>query len=86
MINKYRYKVNITEVDHDSRPVIWPIDYPVWVSGETSTDFIFIGYFESEIKLKDAYPESFDIEILEENAEVKFIERLPCPDWYKNKK
>lgn len=85
MINMYRYKVNIKEVNHDSRPVIWPIDYPVWLSGETCTDFIFIGYFESESKLKVAYPEAFDIELLEDNTEVKFTERLQCPSWYKDK-
>ncbi len=77
-----RFYINIKEVNEDYRPVIWPIKYPYWCTGETKEDFILLAYVDSLDELYKQWPEAKDIES-EEVDNIHFFERFPKPVWYK---
>ena len=83
-----RFNDPFTECDNDYRPVIWPIKYPYWCSGETENSFTIIAYVENLDELYKQWPElknlSEDITNLEteEVEEVEFYGRFQKPSWY----
>ena len=81
---KCRFYLNIEAVDEDYRPVIWPIKYPYWCSGESENDFILIAYVDSIEDLMKQWPEAHDIDS-EEVKKIEFSSRFPKPDWYQEK-
>ena len=80
-----RFYVNIEKVNRDYRPVIWPIKYPYWCSGESSTDFIIVAYVDSLDELYKQWPEAHNIDS-EEVKKIEFSSRFPKPDWYTEEK
>ena len=76
-----RFYVNIKKVNGDYRPVVWPIKYPYWCSGESSTDFIIVAYVDSLDELYKQWPEAHNIDS-EEVKKIEFSSRFPKPDWY----
>lgn len=68
-------------VSDDYRPVIWPIKYPYWCTGESDTDFTMVAYVDSIVILKKQWPEAANIEF-EEVSGITFSSRFPKPDWY----
>lgn len=78
-----RFYLNIKEVKGDYRPLVWPIKYPYWCSGETQNDFILVAYVESLDELYKQWPEAKNIDS-EEVKKVTFTDRFPKPDWYTN--
>lgn len=80
-----RFYVNIEEVKEDYRPVVWPIKYPYWCSGETEKDFILVAYVESLDELYKQWPEAKNIDS-EEVKKIEFSSRFPKPDWYTEEK
>lgn len=78
---KCRFYVGIEETDNDYRPMVWPIKYPYWCTGENDTDFILVAYVDSTEDLMKQWPEAHDIEE-EEVEKVEFTGRLQKPEWY----
>lgn len=76
-----RFYVNIKEVKGDYRPIIWPIKYPYWCTGETYTDFILVAYIESPEDLYKQWPEAYNIS-MDEVSKVEYSDRFPKPSWY----
>ena len=76
-----RFYVNIEEVNEDYRPIIWPIKYPYWCSGETSKDFIICAYVDNEDDIYKQWPEAFNVDI-EKVDKIEFSDRFPKPEWY----
>jgi len=76
-----RFYLNIKEVKEDYRPVIWPIKYPYWCSGESDKDFIMVAYVESLDDLYKQWPEAKKVDY-ESVKKVTFTDRFPKPDWY----
>lgn len=77
-----RFYINIKEVKEDYRPVIWPIKYPYWLSGESETAYIICAYADSEEDIYKQWPEAYDLDT-EEVKSIEFSERFPKPDWYR---
>lgn len=76
-----RFYVGIEKTDNDYRPVVWPIKYPYWCSGENETDFCLVAYVDSMEDLMKQWPEAHDIESEEVDC-VEFTSRFPKPEWY----
>lgn len=76
-----RFYLNIKEVKEDYRPVIWPIKYPYWYSGETQNNFILVAYVESLNDLYKQWPEAKNVDY-ENIKKITFSDRFPKPDWY----
>lgn len=76
-----RFYVGIEETDGDYRPVVWPVKYPYWCSGENETDFCLVAYVDSMENLMKQWPEAHDIESEEVDC-VEFTSRFPKPEWY----
>lgn len=76
-----RFYINKKEVKNDYRPIIWPIKYPYWRTGEDNKNFILVAYTENEDELYKQWPEAKDTDIVGVN-EIKFSDRFPKPDWY----
>lgn len=76
-----RFFVNIDECNDDFRPVIWPIKYPYWCTGENEEDFVIVAYADSIDDIIKQWPEAHDIES-KEVKEIKFTSRFYKPDWY----
>lgn len=86
---RVRFKIKFVDCDEDYRPVIWPIKYPYWVSGEHNNEFddndeyfILVAYVENSEELYKQWPEAYDLDI-EEVDKIEFTDRFPKPDWYK---
>lgn len=80
-----RFYINIEEVKEDYRPVVWPIKYPYWCSGETEKDFILVAYVDSLDDLYKQWPEAKNIDS-EKVKKIEFSSRFPKPDWYTEEK
>ena len=78
---KVRFTVNIKKVKKDYRPVIWPIKYPYWCTGENNKDFILVCYIDTLDNLYKQWPEAENIDY-EEIDKIEFTSRFPKPDWY----
>jgi len=78
-----RFYINIEEVKEDYRPIIWPIKYPYWCTGESSDDFIICTYVDSEEDIYKQWPEAFNVDI-EKVDKIEFSDRFPKPEWYEN--
>lgn len=76
-----RFYVNIKKVKGDYRPVIWPIKYPYWCSGESDKDFILVAYVDSLDDLYKQWPEATKVES-EKVDKIEYSSRFPKPDWY----
>jgi hypothetical protein len=68
----------------DGRPMAFPPIGPFWISGESDTHQIVIAYSPSLEVLTDAnhWPDAENIDDQGE-TEIKFSERFPKPDWWK---
>lgn len=84
-MKRIRFTVNKKEVKDDYRPVIFMTKYPFWCSGENDTDFILIGYADSEEQVMTQWPEAKEIEVLADDCQVEFSSRFPRPSWYTEK-
>lgn len=78
---RVRFTVNIKQVEGDYRPIIWPIKYPYWCSGENDTDFILIAYVDSLDDLYKQWPEAENIDEEDVNK-IIYTSRFTKPDWY----
>lgn len=86
---RVRFKIKFVDCDEDYRPVIWPIKYPYWCSGEHNNEFddndeyfILVAYVDSEEELYKQWPEAYDLDI-EEVEKIEFTGRFQKPKWYK---
>lgn len=66
-----RFFVEKKKCDGDYRPLIWPIQYPYWCTGENDID-----------ELMNLWPEASDVYIEKVNK-IFFSDRFPKLDWYK---
>lgn len=44
---RVKFDINIEQVNNDYRPIIWPIKYPYWCSGQNDMYFHLIAYVDS---------------------------------------
>jgi hypothetical protein len=85
---RVRFYLPFNKCDNDYRPVIWPIKYPYWCSGENENSFILIAYLEDLLALYDQWPElrglSDSIVNLEYETvdKIEYTSRFSKPDWY----
>mgnify|MGYP000083377386 FL=1 len=77
-----RFYIKKSDCGNDYRPVKWPIKYPYWCSAESSNSFMLVAYAEDEDSIKELWPEAYDINVLEEDTEIRFTLRFPKPKWY----
>ena len=77
-----RFYIKKSDCGNDYRPVKWPIKYPYWCSAESSNSFVLVAYAEDEDSIKELWPEAYDINVLEEDTEIRFTLRFPKPEWY----
>ena len=78
-----RFYVNKDKCNNDYRPVIWPISYPYWCTGESETSYILMAYVDTIDKLYEQWPEVENVNTLEKDI-ITFSDRFPKPDWYNN--
>ena len=76
-----RFYLPLEKCDNDYRPVIWPVKYPYWCTGETTRAFIIVAYVDSLDELYKQWPEAHDIDS-EEVKKIEFNSRFQRPDWY----
>ena len=67
-----RFFVEKKKCDGDYRPLIWPIQYPYWCTGENDRFFILVAYVN---EASDVY--------IEKVNKIFFSDRFPKPYWYK---
>ena len=70
----------------DYRPAIWPPMGPYWCSGQGEDYYVLVGYFPygtTDEKIKEYWPEGYEIDRMQENIDIKFSDRFPKPDWWK---
>lgn len=85
---RVRFHVDYNECHGDYRPVIWPINYPYWCTGETlneyfsTKEFILVAYVDSMKDLKRQWPEAQGIDFADPVDSIVFTDRFPQPDWY----
>lgn len=77
-----RFYIDFEDCDNDYRPVVWPIKYPYWCSGENDSSFVLVAFVENEDELYKQWPEAHDVES-EEVDKVTFSSRFQRPEWYK---
>lgn len=77
-----RFYIKKSDCGNDYRPVKWPIKYPYWCSAESSNSFVLVAYAEDEDSIKELWPETYDINVLEKDTEIRFTLRFPKPEWY----
>ena len=77
---RVRFKANY----EDSRPVDWPVKYPFWETGRAADGSyaIVVSYADSVDYITAHWPEASDVEVMEENAQVRFTDRFPKPAWF----
>lgn len=51
-----RFFVEKKKCDGDYRPLIWPIQYPYWCTGENGRFFILVAYVNDIDELINQYP------------------------------
>ncbi len=80
-----RFKVNAV----DPRPVLWPIQYPFWVSGYSLNNemeaerAVVVAYVDDEDHLYRLWPDAEEVDMGEQVKEIIFSDRFTRPDWYK---
>ena len=76
-----RFYLDKEKVDEDYRPLVWPIKYPYWCTGEVGEYFTLVAYIDSFKDLYKQWPEAenIDSEIVNE---ITFTDRFPRPSWY----
>lgn len=89
-IKRIRFKINQAETGYDYRPMVWPIKYPYWCSGEScglgeDDYYILIAYVDKVADIKRLWPEAYDIEEPEICNEITFTSRFPKPEWFDEK-
>lgn len=65
----------------DARPVRWPPPAPSWCTGYTADLEVVVAYVRNIEQVTEYWPDAVEIEHTEE-AEIRFSERFPRPDWY----
>ena len=81
-MKRFRFYLDKEACGYDYRPVVWPIRYPYWCSGENADSFILIAYAESEDEIRSQWPEVEDFDFVEDVDGITFSSRFPKPDWY----
>jgi len=85
---KARFYLPFEKCDNDYRPVIWPVKYPYWCTGETTRAFIIVAYLDDISILYDQWPElkglsdsivNLDWEYVEN---IEYTDRFQRPNWY----
>ena len=59
-----RFFVEKKKCDGDYRPLIWPIQYPYWCTGENDRFFILVAYVNDMDELMNLWPEASDVYII----------------------
>jgi hypothetical protein len=68
--------------EEDWRPVKFPPPAPCWCTGYGDGHSIVVAYVETEDQVTEFWPEATNIDVHEENTEVRFSDRFPKPDWW----
>ena len=75
-----RFEANL----EDSRPIKWPPIGPFWESGFNDEHAIIIAYVKDVKQVTEYWPEANNIEY-DENVAIKFTDRFPKPDYWKER-
>lgn len=67
--------------DEDPRPVVPPI-HPYWISGTSEEASILVAYVKDLEELNRLWPDARDVDVLQENATIRFSGRFPKPEWF----
>ena len=78
---RIRFTISFEVGDNAYKPVIWPIKYPYWLTGENDTDYIIVSYVDSQEDLYKQWPEAQIIDE-EKTDKIIFTTRFPKPEWY----
>ena len=79
---RVRFNIKFKRCNGDYRPILWPIKYPYWCTGETPDSFTLVAYVDSEEEFYKQWPEAHDLDI-EEVEKIEFTGRFKKPYWYK---
>ena len=78
---RVKFDINIEQVNNDYRPIIWPIKYPYWCSGQNNKEFHLIAYVDSLEQLFKQWPEAEHIEQISVDK-IEYTDRFRKPEWY----
>ena len=77
MLLRIRFHAN----REDPRPVIWPIQYPYWVSGSGDGYHTIVAYAPNDDYILERWPEATHLDVQEVDS-IHFTSRFAQPDWY----
>ena len=75
-------RVRFIEPDaEDPKPMVWPIEYPYWVTGYNDFGAVLVAYARDLDTIRRLWPKAGNFDV-EEVVGVEFSDRFPKPPWY----
>lgn len=67
----------------DPRPIVWPIKYPYWITGESGDGqwTHIVAYVDRILDIRRYWPEAVKIDGYTVTR-IEFSDRFPCPSWF----